>query len=481
MCISAEFKRAVEAAGKAIHANDRARLNSLVAEYPGLLAWSNPDDERPVLLYATVSYANFPGAGDEDVFNRLDCARLLLDAGAVMHPWVYLRAIDTGANGMLALLDEYGVLPENLRTLTARGDLDRVQGCFDPAGALRNVGRPDAELRIGYTGAEADWPDPADERLIVADAILYACRLGHRDVAHFLMDRCLQLDEDLRTRVDALQGKTAFTEYLLEKRPEGGRQVRSYREANDDPGLIWRRAVELRLLAALDDGDADSIRDLLATESFLLGPRYLETQEMLLAVAACSRGKLPVIEAVITAGAAITTVVEPPASRAVLYALEYGNADYVPALSQIWPVPDDLPHAAGLGDMEAVEKRFAKGFPQLGDPTLYACAPGESPLASVQEIVDRALAWAVQNGNYQIADYLLDHGANINTRWSTHEPASILHECAFAGRMEQVVYLVRKGIDVTLRDHRHDATPEDWARHAGQKEVAEYLAGLKGR
>lgn len=264
------------------------------------------------------------------------------------------------------------------------------------------------------------------------------------------------------------------------KAAEGGRQARSYREANNEPGLIWRRAVELRLLAALDDGDADSIRDLLATEPFLLGPRYLETQEMLLAVAACSDGKLPVIDAVITSGAAITTAPEPPASRAVLYALEYGNAGYVPALSQIWSVPDDLPHAAGLGDMEAVAKRFTNGFPRLGDPSLYVCPPGETPLANVQEIVDRALAWAVQNGNYEVADYLLNHGANINTRWSTHEPASILHECAFAGRMEQVVYLVGKGIDVTIRDHRHNATPEDWARHAGHEEVAEYLAGLKG-
>lgn len=475
-----ELKRAVEAAEKAIHANDTARLESLVAEHPGLLTWCNPDDECGVLLYATISYANFPGAENEGVYNRPDCARLLLDAGAVMHPRVYLRAIDTGAHGMLALFDEKGVLPVNLRTLTARGDLDKVRGCFDPAGVLSDGGRPEAELRTGYNGAEADWPDPADDQLIVADAFLYACRLGHRDIAHFLMGCCLQLDDDLRTRVEAWQGKTDFIDFLLEKRPEGGRQARSYREVDGEPGLIWRRAVELRLLAALDDGDAESIRDLLSTEPFLLGTRYLETQEMLLAVAACSEGKLPVIEAVITSGAAITTAVEPPASRAILYALESGNADYIPALSQIWPVPDDLPHAAGLGNMEAVAKRFTNGSPRLADPSLYACPPGESPLAGVQEIVDRALAWAVQNGNYEIADYLLDYGADINTRWSTHEPASILHECAFAGRMEQVVYLVGKGIDVTIRDHRHDGTAEDWARYGGHEEIAEYLARLKG-
>ncbi len=474
-----ELKWAVEAAEKAIHDNDTARLDSLVSEHPGLLTRCYPDGECPVLLYATISYANFPGAENEGVYNRPECARLLLDAGAAMDPRVYLRAIDTGAHGMLALFDEKGVLPENLRTLTARGDLDPVRGCFDPAGGLKDIGRPEPVLRTGYNGAETDWPDPADDRLVVTDAFLYACRLGHRNVAHFLMDRCLQLDDDLRARVEASHGNAGFVDYLLEKRPEGGRKACMYREADDEPGLIWRRAVELRLLAALDEGDADSIRDLLATEPFLKGPRYLETQEMLLAVAACSQGKLPVIEAVINSGAAITTVDDPPASRAILYALEYGNADYVPALSQIWPVPDDLPHAAGLGDMEVVEKRFANGFPRLGDPSIYVCPPGESPLTSVQEIVDRALAWAVQNGNYEIADYLLDHGANINTRWSTHEPASILHECAFAGRVEQVAYLVRKGIDVTIRDHRHNATPEDWARHAGHMEIAEYLAARK--
>lgn len=475
-----DLKWAVEAAEKAIHDNDTARLDRLVSEHPGLLTRCYPDVECPVLLYATISYANFPGAENEGIYNRPDCARLLLDAGAVMHPRVYLRAIDTGAHGMLALFDEKGMLPENLRTLTARGDLDKVRACFNAAGALHDVGRPEAALRTGYNGAEADWPDPADDRLIVADAFLYACRLGHLDVAHYLMDRCLQLDDDLRTRVEAWRGKKAFIDFLLEKRPEGGRQARSYREADDDPGLIWRRAVELRLLAALDEGDSDSVRELLATEPFLLGPRYLETQEMLLAVAACSEGKLPVIEAVITSGAAITTAPEPPASRAILYAFEYGNADYIPALSQIWPVPDDLPHAAGLGDKEAVAKRFANGYPRLGDPSLYVCPPGETPLAGVQEIVDRALAWAVQNGNHEVADYLLDHGANINTRWSTHEPASILHECAFAGRMEQVAYLVGRGIDVNIRDHRHNATPEDWARYAGHMEIAEYLAGIKG-
>ncbi len=473
------LSRDFAAAMKAIDVNDTARLGSLIAEQPALLIWSE-HDEGPALLHATTSYANFPGAENEAVYNRPDCARLLLDAGAVMHPGVYLRTIDTGAHGMLALFDEMGVLPDNLRIFAARGDLDKVRKCFDAAGALLDTGRPEVELRSGYAGAEEDWPDPEDDRLIVADAFLYACRLGHRDVARFLLRRCIPFDGDLRIRVEAWQGETAFIDFLLEKRPEGGRRVRAYREADDAPGLIWSRAVELRLLAALEEGDAEAIGDLLSTEPFLLVPPYLDTQKRLLEVAAYSEGTLPVIEAVIASGAAIATAVEPPESCAVSYALEYGHADYVPALSQIWQVPGDLPHAAGLGDLEAVAKRFANGHPRLDDPSVYASQPGESPLTTVQEVVDRAFAWAVQNGNYGIADYLLDHGADINTRWSTHEPASILHECAFAGRMEQVVYLIGKGIDVTIKDHRYDATAEDWARFTGQDQVADYVAESKG-
>ena len=35
--------------------------------------------------------------------------------------------------------------------------------------------------------------------------------------------------------------------------------------------------------------------------------------------------------------------------------------------------------------------------------------------------VDAEAAWAVQNGEYLVADFLLEHGSDINTRWSTHE------------------------------------------------------------
>ena len=48
-----------------------------------------------------------------------------------------------------------------------------------------------------------------------------------------------------------------------------------------------------------------------------------------------------------------------------------------------------------------------------------------------QQVLDVALAWAVINRHFDVADFLLEHGADINTNWNSHEPASILHDLVF--------------------------------------------------
>jgi hypothetical protein len=125
----------------------------------------------------------------------------------------------------------------------------------------------------------------------------------------------------------------------------------------------------------------------------------------------------------------------------------------------------------------------ASGQPVLGDPLnhyppRFARSPG--PLvATVQQILDVALAWACVNRQLEIAAFLLEHGADINTRWSTHEPASILHECALHNNHEVARFLIDHGIDMTIRDHRWGTLAEDWARYAQNEEMADFLAAAE--
>jgi hypothetical protein len=95
---------------------------------------------------------------------------------------------------------------------------------------------------------------------------------------------------------------------------------------------------------------------------------------------------------------------------------------------------------------------------------------------SLQRILDVAFAWSVINRHLDVADFLLQHGANINTTWSSHEPASILHELVFHANYESMQFLIDRGIDMTMRDYRWNATAQGWALHAAKDEkMAQWL------
>ena len=151
-------------------------------------------------------------------------------------------------------------------------------------------------------------------------------------------------------------------------------------------------------------------------------------------------------------------------------------------------MPDDLPHAAGMGDRARVQRWFdASGAPALGD--LDRHYPGTSPHArqhddlhwgplTVQHVLDTALAFAVINRHFEVADLLLSHGANINTDWNSHEPASILHHLVFLpDPYESMQFLIDRGIDMRIKDYRWNSNAEGWARYGNSDEkMAQWLA-----
>ena len=76
-----------------------------------------------------------------------------------------------------------------------------------------------------------------------------------------------------------------------------------------------------------------------------------------------------------------------------------------------------------------------------------------------------------------VADFLLVHGADINTTWSSHEPASILHEILYLNDYEGMQFLIDRGIDMTIKDYRWGGTAAGWAYHANKDlKMAQWLA-----
>src|SRR5688572_390436 len=64
-----------------------------------------------------------------------------------------------------------------------------------------------------------------------------------------------------------------------------------------------------------------------------------------------------------------------------------------------------------------------------------------------QQVLDVALAFSVINRHFDVADFLLAHGADINTRWNSHEPASILHRLLWELRVDAIPHRPRHRYD----------------------------------
>jgi hypothetical protein len=439
-------------AERAIHDNSLEQLREIIHEYPGLLTWRGVFGES--LLGAAAG--SFGDSGDpfrEQTFTRLECAEFLLDAGAIADPAIWDGAIRARAKGILQLLSRKGVLPRRLDILAALGDYDGVQECLE----MTTAGASDVAA--------------------VTETFLVACRFDHREVAELLLDRCIELDAKLGERVEGWRGRSGFIDYLVEHFQSYGNPWQSFVSP-------WQTVVMAELLKAINDDNLQEFTEWLGREPDLLDQSHVANQVELIEQSVL-KDRGPFITRLLEFDPALRRGVKRPPSAAIEFALEYGKAHLIPLLTPIWPMPDDLCHAAGVGDFPRVRAWFDEaGRPMLGN--LGRQHPTNSPHTlrnlhwsppNVQHVLDVALACACVNRQFEIAEFLLERGANVNTDWSTHEPASILHECAVHANYEAAKFLVDHGIDMTIRDYRWNATAEGWAFHAAQdKKMAEFLA-----
>jgi len=443
-------------AHRIIHDNNIERLRQLLAEYPALLSWRRDRDDSGLLGMATGSFGDSRDPVSEEQFTRLSCAELLLDAGAVVAPKVCEGLIHSRAMKLIDLFQRRGLLPRSLKFLTALGDNDGVRASLDAS---------------------------ADDLATVNEAFMYACHFEHPALAALLLDQSIMLDAELGRRIDDGPGRSAFAQFFLANRPN----VRAR-----DPFSPWKDFVEQQVWQSKRDGDPTSFVDRLRRESWLLSDASLKFQVDLIEQFSAGGSYRPgestrseaFLKAFLDLDPSILHSPVPPPSRAYNHAFTYAHDHLVPLLQRVSPLPDDLPHAAGIGDLARVRRWFdATGKPALGDIANHFPSRDEwirgnlgwgEP--SAQQVLDTALAWAVMNNHFEVADFLLAHGADVNTSWCSHEAASLLHELVWYKNYEAMQFLIDHGIDMTIRDYRWNATAEGWAAVAAEDErLAQFL------
>jgi hypothetical protein len=455
---------AVSQARRIIHDNGVERLKQLLAEYPALLSWHDDKDDGGLLGFATGSYGDSFDPVSERHFTRAECAELLIDAGAVVMPSVCEGLLRSRARGLLQLFRRKGLLPHTLDFLAAFGDFDAVRIALD---------------------------ENANDPAAVTEAFTIACGFEHEAVASLLLEQCIASDPELGARIDGSVGRHAFVRYFVEKRPGHTAAVGLWK------GFVMEqvsRAVSswsghsTSVTPPIGDSDLTAFVRHFQREPWLLGEAFVEFQADIIGRATMKdRGEF--ITALFDLDPAILRRQPPPPSQAIEFAFTYVRTHLVPLLTRIWPLPDDLPHAAGMGNLPRVKQWFDEsGKLALGDVgNHYPCSP-YMPKGRVDEyalqwgaqreqrVLDVAFAWSVMNSHFDVADFLLDHGADINTTWSSHEPASILHELVFHANYEAMRFLIDRGIDMTIEDYRWNGTAQGWARHAANDEkMAQWL------
>jgi hypothetical protein len=450
---------AVAEAERLIHDNDTERLKPLLAEYPALLTWRGDKEGRGLLGMATGAYGDAGDAQREAWFTRGACAELLIDAGAVVAPSVCDSILQSRARGLLELFHRKGLLPRTLQFAAARGDLDAVRIALD---------------ENGHDAAVIP---------LIHEAFVRACLFHHEAVAQVLLERAITLDPELGEQVDGRAGRLAFVKAFIDTQPEN---VREIAEQAATVGL-WKVFVVKQVTEAMHARDLTAFVGELQREPWLLDDDFVWFQDRVIGIAALNDGLAPFVNALFDRHPAILRRQPPPPSQHIEQALTYATTDQLPLLTRIWPVPDDLVHAAGMGDLLRVTRWFdAEGKPALGDlahqtPTTSRWRPWTE--VGVQQVLDTALAMAVINRHFDVADFLLAHGANVSTNWNSHEPASILHHLVFLpDPYERMQFLIDRGIDLTIKDYRWGSTAAGWARHALRDEtMAQWLEDAERR
>src|SRR5207244_1699172 len=183
----------------------------------------------------------------------------------------------------------------------------------------------------------------------------------HATAAALLLDRSMTLDAELGRQIDGGPGRSAFVQCIMA-------ESETLAFTNADPAGPWQAFVMRQVVRAVNDVDLASFVGGLRREAWMLGDAYVKFQVGMIERAVL-RDRAAFITALLDLDPALLRSPVPPRSQAIEFAFVYAKSHLLPMLLRIWRLPDDLPHAAGNGDLTRVKSWFdAAGKPALGDP-----------------------------------------------------------------------------------------------------------------
>jgi ankyrin repeat protein len=148
--------------------------------------------------------------------------------------------------------------------------------------------------------------------------------------------------------------------------------------------------------------------------------------------------------------------------------------------------PLDAMSRLGARGTPLVSHMIARGVP--ASPKEYARLGDLKTLAAMferdPEVVhlDGVMMGAVDFRHYEVVEWLLAHGADVNARTESQSRHTPLHSAAWNGDLRMAELLIAAGANPSLLDEEHQGTPLQWAEvservtnNAKCGEVAEYL------